>query len=83
MSQQNIYRARADEARDEANQAPLDRVKERALRSAAAWDAMADREERVSVARERREAEKAAIITEAATVSDAGVEPASDEPDKL
>ena len=74
MSQQNIYRARADEARDEASQAPLDRVKERALRSAAAWDAMADREERVSVARERREAEKAAIILETTSVADAGAD---------
>ncbi len=35
--------ARAKEARDEADSASLDNVRERALRSQAAWQAMADR----------------------------------------
>ncbi len=60
--QEDFYAARAAEARAEADLANLDNVRDRALRSAAAWDAMAQRAAGVSMARETREAEKAAAF---------------------
>jgi hypothetical protein len=47
--------ARAKEAADEATCASLDNVRERALRSQAAWQAMADRATEVAKARVIRE----------------------------
>ena len=58
--QEDFYIARAAEARAEADAAVLENVRERALRSAAAWEAMANRAAAVTTAREARDAEKAA-----------------------
>ena len=41
-----FYRARAEAARDEADSATLDHVRERCRRSEAAWTALATRAER-------------------------------------
>ncbi|MBC2668021.1 hypothetical protein ACFOON_12200 [Novosphingobium piscinae] len=49
--------ARADQATREASEADLGNVRERALRSAAAWQAMADRI--VKLAKDREEAQRA------------------------
>lgn len=52
MSQSiEFYEARASEAANEARNAALDNVRERALRSEAAWRAMAERQ--VSIERQR------------------------------
>ena len=48
---QNNFRQNAAIARAEADEATLDNVKERCLRAAAAWIAMAERQERVERAR--------------------------------
>lgn len=56
--QEDFYFARAAEARTEADLATLDNVRDRALRSAAAWEAMATRAAGITVAREARAAEK-------------------------
>jgi hypothetical protein len=58
--QSDFYRARAIDARADADAASLDNVRDRCLRSAAAWDTMADRAQRTGRMRERLEAEKAA-----------------------
>jgi hypothetical protein len=69
MSQTHeFYTARAEEAAAEAQNAALDNVRERALRSEAAWRQMADRLIQVEtqreiadqVRKERREAEQLA-----------------------
>jgi hypothetical protein len=44
--QLEFYLARAEQARVEADAATLDHVRERCLRSHAAWSALADRAER-------------------------------------
>ena len=59
-SQLDFYRARASESRADAEAATLDNVRDRCLRAAAAWDAMAARAERSDTHRARAEAEKAA-----------------------
>jgi len=59
-AQADFYRARADDARADANAATLDNVRDRCLRAAAAWDGMADRVARTDRMRVRQEAEKAA-----------------------
>lgn len=58
-NQADFYLARAAEARAQAEAAALDNVRERCLRSEAAWMAMADRAERTDRAREERERAKA------------------------
>jgi hypothetical protein len=58
-AQSEFYRARALEARADADAASLDNVRERCLRSAVAWEGMADRAARTGRMRERQEAEKA------------------------
>jgi hypothetical protein len=58
-AQSEFYRARAIDARADADAASLDNVKERCLRAAAAWETMADRADRTSKMRDRQEAEKA------------------------
>jgi len=50
------YRDMADRARSEADQATLDNVRDRALRSAAVFDSMALQQERTAKARADREA---------------------------
>ena len=62
MSDQSItLRAHAAQAAADAAAATLDNVRARCLRAEAAWLAMADRIERTERARQRREAEKAAV----------------------
>ena len=59
MSQQHeFYIARAAEARADADAATLPNVRDRCLRSEAAWIAMADRAERTARAREKQLGEK-------------------------
>lgn len=52
---------RADEAARQAQAALLDNVRDRALRSEAAWRSMADQAFKTTEARRKREAEKDAI----------------------
>jgi len=67
-NQHDFYIARASEARADAERATLDNVRERCLRAAAAWDAMAARAHRTDTLRARQEAAKAALReAEAAT----------------
>ncbi len=60
MTEIELFRARADEAGSAAAQSGLDNVRERHLRSQAAWEAMAIRAERVANQRALNEAEKEA-----------------------
>ena len=60
MTNQEIYLARAAEARAEAAAASLTNVRDRALRAEAAWLNMASRAERTDRMRAKLEAEKAA-----------------------
>jgi hypothetical protein len=57
------YRSRAAECERDADQAVLDNVRERCLRSAAAWLSMADRVSRGETMRQDIAAEKAARPT--------------------
>lgn len=59
MTDREIYLARAAEARAEAEAATLDNVRDRCLRSEAAWNAMASRAERTEEMRQTLLAEKA------------------------
>ena len=54
--------ARATEARAEAEAATLDNVRERCLRAAAAWEAMATRAQRLATQRTAQAAAKAAAM---------------------
>ncbi len=58
LSDFDTYRAQAAKARADADAAVLDNVRQRCLRSAEAWDAMASRVQRVSEMRETLEAAK-------------------------
>jgi hypothetical protein len=58
--QHDFYTARAAEARKDAEAATLDNVRDRCMRAAAAWDAMAARAHRSDTHRAKAEAEKAA-----------------------
>lgn len=60
MSNLDLYRLRADEARRDADAATLANVRDRCLRAEAAWLDMADRAERGERLREKAAAEKAA-----------------------
>lgn len=62
MSQHEFYLARAAEARRDAESATLDNVRERCLRSEAAWSSMAARAERGDKMRAKLEAEKATAV---------------------
>jgi hypothetical protein len=64
-SQHDFYTARAADARADADSATLDNVRERCLRAAAAWEAMAARAHRSDVFRAKQEAEKAAVSQQA------------------
>ncbi len=58
MSQRDFFLARAADARNEAEAAKLDNVRERCLRSEAAWNDMAARASRAERLRARLIAEK-------------------------
>ncbi|WP_375397406.1 hypothetical protein [uncultured Sphingomonas sp.] len=62
-----FYRTRAAEAQADADAATLDNVRQRALRAAAAWGAMAERSEKVAVQRAEREAGVGTVQTIATT----------------
>ncbi|MBX3595724.1 hypothetical protein [Sphingomonas sp.] len=51
-----LYREQAAKCRADADAAQLDNVRDRNLRAAAAWSAMAERQEHVASARAEREA---------------------------
>jgi hypothetical protein len=55
-----FYQARADQAREEAEAATLDNVRERCRRSEAAWTLLADRVARSEAMRVEEEKRKAA-----------------------
>ena len=58
-AQAEFYTARASEARADADAANLDNVRDRCLRAAAAWEAMALRAHRSDTMRASQAAEKA------------------------
>ena len=58
-AQLDFYRARAAEARAEAEAANLENVRQRCLRAASAWEDMADRAARTDRMRARQEADRA------------------------
>jgi hypothetical protein len=60
MKDREIYLLRAEQARQEADEATLDNVRERCLRAEAAWAGMAARAERTEKMRESLLAAKAA-----------------------
>ena len=60
----DFFRARAAQARGEADAATLDHVRERCLRSEAAWQALAEKAERSERLRVAEEVRKAAIPAE-------------------
>ena len=59
-NESEFYRARARQARTEAEAAQLDNVRDRCLRAEAAWIAMAERGEMTDAMRATREAAKLA-----------------------
>ena len=59
-TQHDFYVSRAAEARADADAAVLDNVRDRCLRAALAWEAMAARAHRSDSFRAKQEAEKAA-----------------------
>ena len=59
MSEAPLYRARAEECRTQADQTSLQNVRDRCLRAAAAWAAMAERGERADAMRAEQEKAKA------------------------
>jgi hypothetical protein len=59
-TQHDFYTARAAEAHADAEAATLDNVRDRCLRAAAAWEAMAARAHRGDTMRAKLAAEKAA-----------------------
>ncbi len=61
MTDRETFLARAAEARKDADTAMLDNVRDRCLRSEAAWSEMAARAERTEKMRAARDAEKAAM----------------------
>ena len=61
ITELELCRSRAAEARNEADATTLDNVKQRFLRAESAWTAMATRAERVEEQRAARDAEKSAI----------------------
>lgn len=61
LKDRDLYRVRAEQARAEAEQATLENVRERCLRSEAAWMEMAARAERTEKMRADQAAAKAAL----------------------
>jgi len=68
MSQHDFYAARAAEARADADNATLHNVRDRCLRAAAAWEAMAARAHRSDAFRAKQAAEKEAAALEASLI---------------
>ena len=68
MSQHDFYAARAAEAHADAERATLHNVRDRCLRAAAAWEAMAARAHRSDIFRAKQAAEKEAAALEASLV---------------
>jgi hypothetical protein len=64
-SQHDFYTARATEARNDAEAAVLDNVRDRCIRAAEAWEAMAARAHRSDNFRAKQAAEKEAAAAEA------------------
>ena len=64
--QHEFYLARAAEAKRDADAATLANVRDRCLRSEAAWRSMAERAERTEKMRAKSEADKAAAAYAAA-----------------
>jgi len=64
--QHEFYLARAAEAKRDADAATLSNVRDRCLRSEAAWRSMAERAERTEKMRAKSEADKAAAAYAAA-----------------
>jgi hypothetical protein len=64
--QHEFYLARASEAKRDAEAATLANVRDRCLRSEAAWRSMAERAERTEKMRAKSEADKAAAAYAAA-----------------
>ncbi len=64
--QHEFYLARASEAKRDADAATLANVRDRCLRSEAAWRSMAERAERTEKMRAKSEADKAAAAFAAA-----------------
>ena len=62
--QLEFFLARAEQARAEADAATLDHVRERCLRSEAAWTALADRAQRSERLRIEEAERKAALAAE-------------------
>ena len=62
-SQLEFYRARVAQAQAELEAATLDHVRERCLRSQAAWQALADRAGRGELMREKLLLEKASEVS--------------------
>ncbi|HEY0112877.1 MAG TPA: hypothetical protein VGB59_06955 [Allosphingosinicella sp.] len=65
----DFYRARAIEARTDAEAAVLDNVRDRCLRAAEAWEAMAARAARTETLRSRQESAKAEAAATAAAAA--------------
>ena len=65
LKDREVYLLRAEEARTEAEEATLDNVRDRCLRSEAAWMEMAARAERTERMRANQLAEKAALALQA------------------
>lgn len=61
MNESNLYRARAEQCRAEADAATLANVRERCLRAESAWIAMAERGERTDAMRLSREPKPATV----------------------
>jgi len=59
LSEAPLYRARAEECRTQADETSLQNVRDRCLRAAAAWVAMAERGERADAMRAEQEKAKA------------------------
>lgn len=66
MRESLLYTTRATEAREQADAATLDNVRDRCLRAEAAWTAMAQRSQRTEAARDAREAATASAANAAA-----------------
>jgi hypothetical protein len=67
-AQHDFYVTRAAEARSDADKASLDNVRDRCLRAAAAWDAMAARAHRSDVHRVKEAEKRAAAASETAAL---------------
>ena len=69
MTDRETFLARAAEARAAADAASLDNVRDRCLRSEAAWSEMAARAERTEKLRAAKEAEKAEMAAPSASLA--------------